>query len=234
MNLCNIIETTVNTDWKYVLLNGKNFLIDIQKKINEDIKKFEGHFNVFPEKNYVFNAFNHFNYKDLKVVIIGQDCYHNPKQAHGLCFSVPKGIKIPPSLRNIYKELNDDVSNFIIPKHGYLEKWAKQGVLLLNAALSVREKKPGSHLKYWIPYTDRIIKYISDHSSNIIFLLWGNFARRKKNIINTDQHFILEATHPSPLAMRKNAKEKWFGSKHFSKTNELLTSIDKPIINWNL
>ena len=148
--------------------------------------------------------------------------------------SVPKGIKIPPSLKNIFKEINNDIDNFKIPNHGCLEKWAKQGILLLNAALSVREKKPGSHLKYWIPYTDRIIKYISDHSSNIIFLLWGNFARQKNLIINSKQHFILEATHPSPLAMRKNAKEKWFGSKHFSKTNGLLKSLNKKLIDWNV
>ena len=134
MNLVYIIENYVKTDWKYVLLNGKNFLVDIQKKINEDIKKFKGHFNVFPEKNNLFTAFNYFNYKDLKIVIIGQDCYHNPKQAHGLCFSVPKGIKIPPSLRNIFKEINNDIDNFKIPNHGCLENWAKQGILLSKSA----------------------------------------------------------------------------------------------------
>ena len=147
-------------------------------------------------------------------------------------FSVPKHIKIPPSLKNIYKELNqDDEVDFTIPTHGDLENWSKQGVLLLNCALTVRQKSPLSHMKYWKNYTDCIIRYISDNCKDVIFLLWGSFSKSKKKIINLENHHILESHHPSPLSANRGG---WFGCKHFSKTNKILDSLGKSEIDWNL
>ncbi|MBU2940214.1 uracil-DNA glycosylase [Lacinutrix sp. C3R15] len=173
----------------------------------------------FPEKELIFNAFNLCAFEDVKVVIIGQDPYHDYGQANGLCFSVNDGIAFPPSLKNIFKELNNDI-NKTIPESGNLESWAKQGVLLLNATLTVRAHQAGSHQKKgWETFTDAVIKLISDKKENVIFLLWGGYAKKKAKLINTNKHQILSAGHPSPLSANRGY---WFGNKHFSKVNFLL------------
>ena len=184
---------------------------------------------VYPPGALVFNAFNLSPLNQLKVVVIGQDPYHGAGQAHGLCFSVPHGIKPPPSLVNIFKEIKTDLG-IEPPTHGNLEDWAKHGVLLLNASLTVNAGEPNSHAKCgWQIFTDAVIKKISDEKEGIIFLLWGNFAKAKKNLIDTSKHFVLEAAHPSPLSGGA-----FFGNKHFSKTNELLKKQGKQEIDWRI
>ncbi len=184
---------------------------------------------VFPKEIDVFKAFELTSFEGLKVVIIGQDPYHKINQAHGLSFSVNTGIKTPPSLVNVYKELQTDV-NIPIANHGNLTGWAKQGVLLLNATLTVREGQPGSHQHQgWETFTDEVITYISENKEAVVFLLWGNFAKSKKDLINASKHLILEAAHPSPLA-----RGAFFGCKHFSQTNAFLISNNKTPIDWNL
>lgn len=183
---------------------------------------------VYPPGPLVFNAFNLTPYHQLKVVILGQDPYHGPGQAEGLCFSVPQGIKPPPSLVNIFKELKTDLG-ITPPNHGSLVKWAQQGVLLLNASLTVNAGEANSHAKCgWQIFTDAVIKKISDDKEGIVFLLWGNFARAKKVLIDTNKHFVLEAAHPSPLSGGA-----FFGSRHFSQTNEILKKQGKEPIDWN-
>lgn len=185
---------------------------------------------IYPASNSVFNAFEHCSFEELKVVIIGQDPYHGVGQANGLAFSVNEGQKLPPSLRNIFKELNQDVG-FEIPNHGDLTTWAKQGVLLLNSILTVEEGKPGSHQqKGWETFTNTIIKKISDESNGVVFLLWGNYAKSKMDLIDANKHFILTAAHPSPLS----AYQGFFHCKHFSKTNEYLLQQGKKPIEWQL
>ena len=186
-------------------------------------------FIVFPKEQDVFKAFELTPLGAVKVVIIGQDPYHGLNQAHGLSFSVNKGVKIPPSLQNIFKELQTD-DNCPIPTHGNLTHWAKQGVLLLNSTLTVREGLPGSHQKKgWETFTDAVINYISDEKEQVVFLLWGNYAKTKAALIDADKHLILEAAHPSPLA-----RGAFFGCKHFSKTNAYLISRQIKPIDWNL
>jgi uracil-DNA glycosylase len=186
-------------------------------------------YTIFPKEQDVFKAFELTPFDSVKVVIIGQDPYHGLNQAHGLSFSVNKGIKVPPSLQNIFKELQTD-SNNPIPAHGNLIKWAQQGVLLLNATLTVRAGLPGSHQKKgWETFTDAVIELISDEKEHVVFLLWGNYAKTKAPLINAGKHLILEAAHPSPLA-----RGAFFGSKHFSKTNSYLISNHITPINWNL
>ena len=182
----------------------------------------------YPPKNEMFNAFNACSFEDLKVVIIGQDPYHGEGQANGLCFSVKEGVKHPPSLSNIFKEIEKDLGN-TYPKSGNLLRWANQGVFLLNATLTVQEGKAGSHQKKgWEQFTDAVIKTISDNKENLVFLLWGGFARKKAKLINTKKHAVLETGHPSPLSANRGD---WFGNKHFSKTNVLLQQVDlKPIV----
>lgn len=185
---------------------------------------------IYPPGPLFFNAFEKTPFENLKVVIIGQDPYHNPGQAHGLSFSVLKGTAIPPSLQNIFKELKNDLG-IEIPSHGNLEKWATQGVLLLNASLSVRKNEPGSHSTIgWLAFTNQVIKIISTKKKEVVFLLWGNFALEKQSLIDETKHFILKAAHPSPLSAYKG----FFGCKHFSKTNELLMSHNKSPIDWKL
>ena len=177
----------------------------------------------------IFNAFNLTPFDKVKVVILGQDPYHGDNQAMGLSFSVPKGVKIPPSLINIYKEIYDDLG-INEPNSGDLTYWAKQGVLLLNASLSVEKGKPNSHKDFgWHLFSDAVIKKISDEKYGVIFLLWGNFAKNKANLIDQNKHFILTAPHPSPLA-----RGGFFGCKHFSKTNEILKKLGKSPIDWDL
>jgi uracil-DNA glycosylase len=184
---------------------------------------------VYPPGSQIFHAFDATPLDGLKVVILGQDPYHGPGQAHGLCFSVPDGIKPPPSLVNIFKELKEDVG-MEIPRSGNLERWAQQGVLLLNAALTVRESEPNSHQAIWTPFTDAVIRTISEEKQGIVFLLWGKFAQDKQVLIDAGRHHILRAAHPSPFSADKG----FFGCKHFSKANALLVKEGREPINWRL
>ena len=186
---------------------------------------------IYPPGPLIFNAFNQTPFDKVKVVILGQDPYHNPGQAHGLSFSVPNGIKPPPSLVNIYKEIQKDVDIAMPTGYGNLTKWAEQGVLLLNAILTVRANEPASHAKNgWMNFTDAVITKISDEKKGVIFLLWGKFAQEKQLLIDETKHFVLKAAHPSPFSADKG----FFGCKHFSKTNELLTHQGLTPINWKL
>ena len=185
---------------------------------------------IYPPGSLIFNAFEKTPFPNLKVVILGQDPYHNRGQAHGLSFSVPDGVPKPPSLINIFKELKNDLG-LEIPDSGNLEKWASQGVLLLNASLSVRQNEPGSHSQTgWLQFTDSVIKKISDQNEGIVFLLWGKFAQEKQSLIDETKHYVLKAAHPSPFSADKG----FFGCKHFSKTNELLMKQNKAPIDWKL
>ena len=183
----------------------------------------------FPLESEIFAAFNHCPFDKVKVVIIGQDPYHGFGQANGLCFSVNDGINFPPSLINIFKEIQSDLG-LAIPISGNLERWADQGVLLLNATLTVRESEAGSHQKKgWETFTDAVIQKISDEKENVVFLLWGGFAQKKGSKINRTKHHVLETGHPSPLSANRGF---WFGNKHFSKTNTYLQSLVKETIKW--
>ncbi|UQV22088.1 uracil-DNA glycosylase [Vibrio sp. J383] len=186
---------------------------------------------VYPPQEQVFSAFDMTPFESVRVVILGQDPYHGAKQAHGLAFSVLPGVKIPPSLRNMYKELAQDIDGFEIPSHGYLDTWASQGVLMLNTVLTVEEAKAHSHAKCgWETFTDTIIAELNQRSEPIIFLLWGAHAQKKGQAIDADKHHVLVAPHPSPLSARRG----FFGCQHFSMTNELLSSINQQPIDWTL
>jgi uracil-DNA glycosylase len=211
------MEVKIEESWRRVLqqeFSAPYFLqIVAHLKMERDLKKV-----LYPTGPLIFNAFQKTPFDLVKVVILGQDPYHQPKQAMGLSFSVPDKIPIPRSLQNIFKELQSDIG-MPIPKTGDLTSWANQGVLLLNTVLTVRENEAGSHSRIgWLNFTDAVIKKISDKKSGIIFLLWGKYAQEKKSLIDVSKHFILEAAHPSPLS----AHNGFFGCKHFSKTNELL------------
>ncbi|NLM03844.1 MAG: uracil-DNA glycosylase [Clostridiales bacterium] len=185
---------------------------------------------IYPDMYDIFNALHYTSCKDTKVVILGQDPYHGPNQAHGLAFSVNPKVKIPPSLINIYKELQNDLGCYI-PNNGYLKKWADQGVLLLNTSLTVVASKPNSHSKIgWEVFTDNIIKLLNDRKDPVVFILWGNNAKSKERLITNDRHFIIKSVHPSPLSANRG----FFGSKPFSKTNEILKNLDKEPIDWQI
>lgn len=216
-------------------LSWKSFFKDeIQKdyftKLMQEVENEYESSVCFPPKDLIFNAFDKCNLNGLKVVIIGQDPYHGAGEANGLCFSVNDGIKIPPSLRNIFAEINADFDSIFLPTNGNLERWAQQGILLLNASLTVRKDEANSHkhLK-WNILTDNVINYISNNCNNIVFLLWGSFAQKKGNKINREKHLVLECGHPSPLSANRGF---WFGNKHFSQTNTYLKSIGKMPIEW--
>lgn len=218
----------IGNDWDQVLeiieksTGFKKFMQMINEKYNTSI--------VYPPKNYVFNALKLTSYKDTKVVIVGQDPYHGEGEAHGLSFSVQKGVKIPPSLQNIYKELYNDLGIKPAP-YGDLTKWAKEGVLLLNAVLTVEKDKPASHRNLgWELLTDYIIKALNEKDEPVVFILWGNFAKEKKKYITNPKHLVLTSPHPSPYS----ANSGFFGSKPFSKTNEFLTKNNKKPIDWQL
>ena len=186
---------------------------------------------IFPPSNLIFSAFNKTPFSGVKVVILGQDPYHGEGQAQGLCFSVPDGVKLPPSLKNIFKELASDIS-CDIPKHGNLEKWTEEGVLLINATLTVRAHQAGSHQKKgWEKFTDAVIKKISEEKENVVFVLWGNYAQGKAKLIDETKHFIVKSVHPSPLSANRGG---FFGTKPFSKTNKYLESKNIKAINWEL
>ncbi|MDW7547576.1 uracil-DNA glycosylase [Pseudoalteromonas sp. McH1-7] len=187
--------------------------------------------NVFPPQEQVFEAFKVTPFDQVKVVILGQDPYHGPNQAHGLCFSVLPGIKPPPSLNNMYKELLQDIEGFTVPNHGYLIDWAKQGVLLLNTVLTVEQGQAHSHKSLgWERFTDVVIEKLNANSEGIIFLLWGSHAQKKGKNIDKNRHHVLHAPHPSPLSAHRG----FFGCGHFSKTNQLLTQMGKQPIDWRL
>ena len=219
---------SIDNSWNNVINSeiNKPYFREIEAALTKSID--EGK-KVFPPESLIFNAFNLTALDELKVVIIGQDPYHNPGQAMGLSFSVPQGVRVPPSLKNIYKEINDDIG-CPIPDHGDLSSWASQGVLLLNAILTVEEKSPASHSKIgWQTFTDAIITFISDVKEGVIFMLWGKYAQGKASLVNDKKHYILNAAHPSPLA-----RGAFFGCKHFSKCNNLLDKQGKQSINWTL
>ncbi|WP_100752132.1 uracil-DNA glycosylase [Vibrio salilacus] len=186
---------------------------------------------IYPPRQDVFNAFKATEFHDVKVVIIGQDPYHGPNQAHGLCFSVLPGVKTPPSLLNMYKELAQDIAGFDIPQHGYLQSWAEQGVLLLNTVLTVEQGKAHSHAKSgWETFTDKIIEAINLHQSGVVFLLWGAHAQKKGRFIDRSRHYVLAGPHPSPLSAHRG----FLGCRHFSQTNQILNQQGKPSIEWRL
>lgn len=222
-----LIKPKIEESWYEVLKEEftKPYFISLKQILIEEKKKYR----IFPPGNLIFNAYNLTPFYKVKVVIIGQDPYHGFGQAHGLCFSVPKGIPKPPSLINIFKELKDDLG-IDPPPHGDLTKWALQGVFLLNAILTVRENQPTSHKNIgWEYFTDTTIYKLSELRQNLVFLLWGKFAQQKKHLINSKKHLILEAGHPSPYSSHL-----FFGCKHFSKTNEFLSKNNIEPIDWKI
>lgn len=223
------MNVSIDNSWKPLLKPEfeKPYFFDLVNFVKQEYKTH----TCYPKGKDIFNAFNHCRFEDLKVVIIGQDPYHGPNQANGLCFSVHDGIPHPPSLTNIFKELESDLK-MPYPTSGNLESWADQGVLLLNATLTVRAHTAGSHQnKGWEIFTDTVIKTISDHKENVVFLLWGGFAKKKTKLIDSKKHHILTSGHPSPLSANRGY---WFGNKHFSKTNEVLQQDGAEKIDWSL
>lgn len=221
------MQVQIEESWKNVL--QEEFTQPYFLELIKFVKKEYSEKTCYPRGKDIFAAFDYCSFNDVKVVIIGQDPYHGPNQANGLCFSVHDGIPHPPSLINIFKEIKQDLGK-PYPTSGDLSKWAKQGVLLLNATLTVEAHKAGSHQKKgWEKFTDVVIEKISKQKNDVIFLLWGGFAKKKGAKIDTGKHHVLTSGHPSPLSANRGF---WFGNKHFSKTNELLTSINKPSINW--
>ena len=215
-------------DWKMVL-DGE-FEKEYYQNLREFLIQEYRSTAIYPEMHSIYNAFHFTGYADAKVVIIGQDPYHGYKQAHGLCFSVQHGIKVPPSLVNIYQELESDLG-CTIPSHGYLKKWADQGVLLLNAILTVRAGQAGSHRgRGWEIFTDQVINLLNEREDPIVFLLWGSFAQSKAAMITNSEHLVLKAPHPSPLSAYRG----FFGCRHFSKTNAFLESRGKTPIDWQI
>ena len=215
-------------DWQTILSDefNKEYYIELR---NQLIKEYKEHL-VYPDMYDIFNALHLTAYSDTKAVIIGQDPYHNEGQAHGLCFSVQKDIDIPPSLKNIYKELKEDLG-YDIPNHGYLVKWAEQGVLMLNAVLTVRAHQAASHKKLgWEHFTDQIISLLNKKSEPVVFILWGAFAQSKEPLITDPKHLIIKSPHPSPLS----ASRGFFGSKPFSKTNSFLVANGIKPIDWQI
>ena len=222
------MKKILDNDWQDLLEE------EFQKEYYQNLRKFliseYKNKTIYPHMNNIFNALKLTPYKDVKVVILGQDPYHGPNQAHGLAFSVNKGVKVPPSLINIYKELNDDLGCFI-PNNGFLEDWAKQGVLLLNTVLTVRSHEANSHRNMgWEHFTDKIISLLNAKNDPIVFILWGNPSIAKRNLITNKIHYIITSPHPSPLSAFRG----FLGSKPFSKTNNFLKSVNKSPINWQI
>jgi uracil-DNA glycosylase len=222
------INPDIEQSWKVVLLEefNKDYFIQLKQFLLDEKKQY----SIFPKGKDIFNALNYTPFNKVKVVILGQDPYHGMGQAHGLSFSVPDGVKQPPSLKNIFKEIASDL-NLPLPETGNLSPWAKQGVLLLNATLSVRVKQVGSHQKKgWEEFTDSVIQNISQKKKGVIFLLWGRFAQDKAELIDKNKHHILTAPHPSPFSVYRG----FFGCKHFSKTNKLLAEQGLKEIDWKI
>ena len=215
----------IGNSWDEILKDefNKKYFLELISKVNSDYR----HKTIFPKYNHIFNALKLTPYEDVKVVILGQDPYHGPNQAHGLSFSVSDEVDRPPSLNNIIKELKNDLG--IIKTNNNLTSWAKEGVLLLNAILTVEMSKPLSHKEYgWTIFTDEIIKKLNEREEPIIFILWGSFARSKKEFITNKNHYIIESAHPSPLS----ASRGFFGSRPFSRTNQILNKLGNKEINW--
>ena len=220
----------VETPWKDELSsinkNLDDILSQIEKEIDKETENYKGELEVYPPTKLIFNTFKYFTPSELKVVICGQDTYINTGEAMGFAFSVPNETKTPPSLKNIFKEINRDLE--IENINSDLTPWVKQGVMLLNSALTVRECVSNKHQKLWSPFTDEVIKYISENCNDVIFMLWGGHANNKKKLIDTNKHHVLEAFHPSPLA-----RNKFQGCGHFSECNKILNKLDKELINWS-
>ncbi len=220
------MNVQIEPSWKELL--KEEFDKPYFSQLVEFVKAEYTQHQVYPPGSQIFNAFNHCPVDQARVVIIGQDPYHGHGQANGLCFSVKEGIPMPPSLVNIFKEIKGDLGKDI-PPHGSLERWAKQGVLLLNATLTVRASSPGSHQKKgWEEFTDAVIKKISEQKSGLVFILWGAYAQKKGEVIDESKHFVIKSPHPSPFSANRG----FFGSKPFSKTNEYLNQSGKQEINW--
>jgi len=222
------IDPIIEEGWKSVLMDQfqSSYFRTLKEFLLEEKKKY----TLYPPGRLIFNAFQRTPFDRVKVVILGQDPYHGMGQAHGLCFSVPPGIPQPPSLVNIFKELNSDLGT-PVPAHGNLEKWADQGVLLINATLTVRDSQAGSHQKRgWEAFTNRVIEVVSQEKSGVVFLLWGRFAQAKESLIDGSKHLILKAAHPSPLS----AYNGFFGCRHFSLTNKYLEKQGETGIDWTL
>jgi len=223
------MSIALEESWKEIL--EPEFSKPYMNKLRGFLKEEQQKYQVFPPNKLIFNAFAHTPFHQVKVVILGQDPYHNTGQAHGLSFSVQPGIAVPPSLRNMYLELSQDIPGFKIPTHGTLTKWADQGVLLLNAVLTVRAHEAASHQKRgWETFTDTVIKKIADLQKGIVFMLWGNYAKQKIKLIDTTKHLVITSAHPSPLS----AHNGFFGSKPFSRTNQYLQQQGKAPIDWQL
>ncbi|MFD1061857.1 uracil-DNA glycosylase [Winogradskyella litorisediminis] len=223
------MNVSIDQSWKKYLISEfeKPYFKDLVAFVKQEYSTN----TCYPKGGDIFNAFNHCTFENLKVVIIGQDPYHGPNQANGLCFSVNDGISHPPSLINIFKELQADF-NMLYPKSGNLMPWADQGVLLLNATLTVRAHEAGSHQKKgWETFTDEVINVVSDQKENVVFLLWGGFAKKKAKLIDKTKHHILTSGHPSPLSANRGY---WFGNKHFSETNSILRDLGKSEIDWTI
>jgi uracil-DNA glycosylase len=222
------VNPQIEASWKRVL--SDEFQKEYFLRLKEFLVEEKEHYAIYPPGPLIFSAFDHTPFDKVKVVILGQDPYHGPGQAHGLCFSVPNGIEKPPSLVNIFKEINADLG-LPIPQTGNLEKWANQGVLLLNATLTVRAHQAGSHQKKgWETFTDAAIKALSQQREGLVFLLWGAYAQAKVDIIDQSKHHILKAPHPSPLS----ASRGFLGCRHFSKTNSLLRAMGRAEIDWSI
>lgn len=222
------INPVIEEGWKKIL--WQEFQSPYFSELREFLVREKQQFTIYPPGNLIFNAFQHTPFHKVKAVILGQDPYHGAGQAHGLCFSVPPGIKPPPSLVNIFKELQDDLG-IPAPLHGNLERWADQGVMLLNATLTVRAAQAGSHQnRGWETFTNRVIELISSQRSGVVFLLWGRYAQAKSSLIDEKKHLILKAAHPSPFS----AYNGFFGCRHFSRTNDYLRQNGVSGIDWTL
>ncbi|WP_316794602.1 uracil-DNA glycosylase [Pedobacter frigoris] len=224
------MSVTLEKSWLDAL--GDEFEKDYMKQLKSFLlEEKQNGANIYPKGPDIFNALNHTPFDKVEVVILGQDPYHGPGQAHGLSFSVQKGVTVPPSLKNIYKELNDDIEEFKVPGHGNLTKWADEGVLLLNATLTVRAHEAGSHQgKGWEIFTDKVISTLSEKRKGLIFLLWGKYAQNKAVLIDETKHTVLKAAHPSPFS----AYNGFLGCKHFSKANEILIKQGQKPIDWQI
>ena len=218
----------ITTDWKNILKDEfeKEYYLNLRQFLINEYRTQ----TIYPPMDQIFSTLNYTSYENTKILILGQDPYHGEGQAHGLSFSVKHGVKTPPSLRNMYKELNADLGCYI-PNHGYLEEWAKQGVLMLNTALTVRAASPNSHKgKGWEILTDEVIKKLNEREKPVVFILWGNNAISKEKFITNPKHFIIKSVHPSPLS----ASRGFFGSKPFSKANDFLKATNQEPINWQI
>ena len=220
------MEVKIEETWKSQLKH--EFKKPYFKTLAQFVKNEYKTSTIYPPAKLIFNAFNTTPFSDVKIVIVGQDPYHQPRQANGLCFSVNDGIRIPPSLVNIYKEINNDIG-IPIPTSGNLERWAQQGVLLLNATLTVKAGVAGSHQgKGWEEFTDSVIRCLSENKNNLVFMLWGSYAQKKGATIDTQKHLVLKSPHPSPLSAHRG----FFGNKHFSRANEYLLGKGESPIKW--